>query len=492
MPPNSPSQRSSRIEAAIIAGILAIALILRVINLDAQLWYDEVLTLIQSVRLPPAELFVSYGSLNNHVLYTWLAKAAVALFGEHPWSLRLPAVIFGVASIAAVWALFRESSGKWMAALIALLLALSYHHVWFSQNARGYTGLLLFTTLAGLSLHRGITTGRRTYWFAYALFFATSMLIHLSAAFLLFAHGVAAIARATQIARRKSAAESARWLLGGPVIGFGAGAVIVAAALVPTAPEMIESFGAVAGPPAAATLSVAEWKNPFWTAAEIVRSLGLLGVALPVAVIFACIGSWRIARATPWIALPYLIHIPVTIGILLALSMRVWPRYFFVDLGFVLAATVFGAFAFADFIGERFNTRGKFGVSAHSLKLAGSAFMAAASAPLLFQNYAKPKQDFEGALAFIESRRQSGDRIATIGLADLYYRDYRELDWPTIEPDASLGSEAPQWLVSAFPAHVEANYPRAAKALEEHYEVAARFTGTLSGGDILVYRASPQ
>jgi uncharacterized membrane protein len=59
------------------------------------------------------------------------------LFGDSGAALRLPAALFGVASLGAVYALGREVVGRREGLLAALALAFSYQHVWFSQNARG-------------------------------------------------------------------------------------------------------------------------------------------------------------------------------------------------------------------------------------------------------------------------------------------------------------------------------------------------------------------
>jgi predicted membrane-bound mannosyltransferase len=122
-----------------LLGICALALALRLYKLGAPLWYDEILTLARFVRLPLGELLTTYTSLNNHVLFSLQAKLFSSLFGESAAVLRLPAVIMGVLSIAALYQLARKEVGSWDARLTAILLAVSYHHIWFSQNARPVT-----------------------------------------------------------------------------------------------------------------------------------------------------------------------------------------------------------------------------------------------------------------------------------------------------------------------------------------------------------------
>lgn len=478
-----------RNEAIVLAAILLVAAVLRVVSLNSGLWYDEVVTLVQSVRLAPAELLVTYGSLNNHVLYTWLAKGCVALFGEEPWALRLPAMLFGVASIAASWALVREAGFRWAALATAALLAVSFHHVWFSQNARGYTGLMLFTTLGGLALHRALTKDRVAHWVLYAGCFAAAMLIHLSAVFLLAAQGLTALGAGALRLKAEGVAGALRWLRG-PLIGFGLGGAIVAAAFLPMLPGMTEAFSRVAGE--SAVEGVAAWKNPIWTIAESIRSFGVIAWAAPIALVFAAVGVWRMWRAAPFITAPFVLHIPLTLAVLDFVSMRVWPRYFFVDIGFLFAAVVIGAFVVAEFFAARLATQRRFGFGATALQAIGAASMIAVSAPLLSANYARPKQDFEGARSFVERQRADGDRVMTLGIASAYFNDYLGLDWPQPRSGEELRRAAELgrvWVVVAFPAHTRAYFGSEQAMLDRHFTLVKRFRGSLSGGDVLVFRA---
>ena len=145
----------SRIEWIALASVLVVAAAARFYRLDTSLWYDEIGTLLNFVRLPTRELIQSLKS-NNHMFYSLQAQAAIALFSESAWSLRLPAVLFGLASLVAVWALARRAVGRAEALVVAFLLAISYDHVSFSQNARGCAGLLFWTTWATLLFARGL------------------------------------------------------------------------------------------------------------------------------------------------------------------------------------------------------------------------------------------------------------------------------------------------------------------------------------------------
>ena len=101
---------------ALVAILLAIALVLRIIGLNEGLWYDEIATLVHHVRLPAREIIGHY-NLNNHILYSLLAHFSIGWFGESAWSIRLPAVVFGVVTIPAAYYLGRQLASRYEAFL---------------------------------------------------------------------------------------------------------------------------------------------------------------------------------------------------------------------------------------------------------------------------------------------------------------------------------------------------------------------------------------
>src|SRR5205823_3032592 len=114
--------------------------------------------------------------------------ASVNTFGEHPWTLRLPALFFGVASIWALFLLGRRLLGTREALLACGLMTLSYHHIWFSQNARGYSGLLCFSILATWFWLEARDRHSWTWWGGYVTTVIAGMMLHTTMAFVVAAH----------------------------------------------------------------------------------------------------------------------------------------------------------------------------------------------------------------------------------------------------------------------------------------------------------------
>src|SRR5262245_62020627 len=151
-----------------VACIMLLAAVLRVVKLNSGLWLDEVTTLLDFARSPIPEIFFQY-SKNNHPLYSLLAHACLKILGEQPWSLRIPAVVFGIACIPTLYILGVQVTSKLEALLAATSLALSYHHIWFSQDARGYTGLAFWTLLSSIFLLQGLRHNRARWYIGYAV-----------------------------------------------------------------------------------------------------------------------------------------------------------------------------------------------------------------------------------------------------------------------------------------------------------------------------------
>ena len=149
--------------------ILFTALALRIYGLNKGLWLDEILTLVNYVKAPFGEIVTTYDSQNQHFLYSIFAHFSFLLFGESIWALRLPAVLFGVGSICALYFLVREVATTLEAFLSSILLTFSYHHIWFSQNARGYIVLLFFTLITSWLFVRGLNKDRPRLWLVYAV-----------------------------------------------------------------------------------------------------------------------------------------------------------------------------------------------------------------------------------------------------------------------------------------------------------------------------------
>jgi hypothetical protein len=66
----------------VLAGLLITGLALRLHDLGVGLWYDEIMAMVDYVRLPLGQILTTYDSQNQHMLFSVLARLSVDLFGD--------------------------------------------------------------------------------------------------------------------------------------------------------------------------------------------------------------------------------------------------------------------------------------------------------------------------------------------------------------------------------------------------------------------------
>ena len=152
------------IQYILLAGITLLAAALRFYKLgEWSFWYDEIFTLRDLSRI--FEL-----SITNQQLSRWLLYAIVNIFGINEFNARLIPALAGTLSIPILYFPTRKMFSVPVAVLSALFLAISPWHVYWSQNARFYTTLLLFYCL-GLFLVYFAFEEDRSWYLVFALFF---------------------------------------------------------------------------------------------------------------------------------------------------------------------------------------------------------------------------------------------------------------------------------------------------------------------------------
>ncbi len=163
------------------------SLALRIYRLNQGLWYDEIITLTMFVHKPWLSIIGSLPLPNNHILYSLLAKISVILFGESEWAIRLPSLIIGGLTPPIAYLVLRKRVGEAAAALTGLFLSLSCWMVWFSQDARGYSGQILFSLLSQVWFLDWRDQRKKSLLILYLISSALAVYFHLYSAFLIAA-----------------------------------------------------------------------------------------------------------------------------------------------------------------------------------------------------------------------------------------------------------------------------------------------------------------
>jgi len=469
----------------ILAAIMALALGLRLVGLNGPLWFDEVVTHDTHLRLGWGEMLSSY-SMNHHYLHNIAAKLSMSLFGPDPWAIRLPALIFGLGGIWAMWALVRGIAGSLPAHATALLMALSYHHIWFSGNARGYTGLALFSTLGLIFFLKGLRSGRTADWLWFAAMLALTIFTHLTGAFFFMTLGLVWLGL---VAIRAMHGTLARPTITGPFLGFLIGGLVTLALYAPVIPSLLSTVSGVAATSAGDPMQ--EYQNPLWTAYEGLRTglgqagplvtlVGLLTAAL------VTLGAVALRKREPLFAPVALGHILLTIVLLTVVGMRIWPRFFFTDIPFLLFLIVMGVGLICQWLARLLPDR----LGAVLFPLAILA-MALVSTPLALRNYSAPKQDLAGAFTQVEAQRTPGERVYAISYSGEIFTGHFAADWQTIwtEDDyrTAMAEPGPVTIIVTFPARNLREYP----AIDADMQAGvlgerAYLPGTLGDGGIFL------
>jgi mannosyltransferase len=470
----------------ILLALLGVALAMRLYRLGEGLWLDEILTLANYARLPFGEIVTTFRDQNQHFLFTLLAHTSMEIFGESAWAFRLPSALMGVAAVWALYSLAIQLVDRREALISSALLAFSYHHLWFSQNARGYSAVLFLAIYSSSLLLRGLRTGDPRIWLGYGLAMALGGYTHLTMIFV-------AVAQFTIylifLAQGKLERGPAQWQ---PIASGFVFAGLFAGTLYSLGmPEFLHTEAESAA--AVGKVGVATWKNPLWAIQEFMRSFrldfgpGVIVAGAGLIVIgFGSVSHWRRSPA-----IPILFFLPILLIVVAALGIghNLWPRTFFLIAGFALMILVRGGMAIGDLAARLLGQPEPVGAR---IGMAGCVVVCLVSLATLPLAYG-PKQDYAGARDHVLGAWQSGDGVVTVGIAHAPYKEYFAPDWPhapslSAVEDARMHSQR-LWLVTNFPPYLEDRLPRVLALIETEFELIGEFPGTLGGGSVFVYRS---
>ena len=358
-------------------------------------------------------------------------------------------------------------------------MSVSYHHLWFSQNARGYSALLFWTLLSSWLFLRALDEGRSRLWLGYAAAVALGMFTHVTMLFTVVAQ---AAVWAAWIARPRTGRGPAAW--SGAVLGLGLAALLTVQLYALVLPQFLSTIGSKA--------NVAAWTDPLWTVRELGRGLraGFAGSAVAAAalVVFS-VGFLSFARTAPVIVVLLVLPAAAAATTVLAVGHPLWPRFFFFLMGFGVLIAVRGAMVVG---GRAARAVGLPPGRAAVAGTAAAALLILASATTLPAAWL-PKQDYLGARGFVEAQREPGDAIVTVGLSTFPYRDFYRTGWEAAASVDALNAVRARarrtWLVYTMPMHLESHYPELMAAIREDFTLIRTFGGTLNGGTIYVWRA---
>jgi mannosyltransferase len=452
----------AREDWAFLLFLTVIAGIVRTVGSDRGLWIDEITTLLDYARGSAMDVFLQASSPNNHPLNSFLVQIAITLFGEHEWAVRLPAIIFGTATIPLFYLLVRQFSPRVEATLAALTLALSYHHVFFSQDARGYAGMVFGGLLGTLALVEAL---KRHSWWIWGIY-SGAMLICVGSvaigAVILAAHFIAVSLLRPNLAFYCVFAM-AGWLI-----------LHVYFFMIPD--FLAFTSGLYKRPEYG-------WRLSSGLLQAFAQGLRLGPLGLPILAgeaVIITIGIVSYVRQDRLVAALLLLPEILMVVLLAALGAGVYPRFFVYALPVVIAFTARGVSCIVEVLPlslQRWSY-----VAAFSGMIAISLF-------LLRTWWLYPMQDYLGARHYIESQMHSGDAVVAIGTAGVGVRYY----WPQVPIEnrvsavRELMDRNPRvWIVYTLTSDMEQRRPKLMQFVRDNFVEQGVFPGMVVGGEIHV------
>lgn len=134
-----------------ILTVLAIALIIRFVAIGQSLWLDEAINVNNAAGLDFKSLVTNYSLSDFHPpIYHVILKAWILLVGKTEIAVRIPSIIFGVASVYVTYLIAKKLFEEKTARIAATLIATSPLAIYYSQEARMYS---LAAMTASLSVY---------------------------------------------------------------------------------------------------------------------------------------------------------------------------------------------------------------------------------------------------------------------------------------------------------------------------------------------------
>jgi mannosyltransferase len=387
-------------------------------------------------------------SLARRSISLTLIQVAVALVGTSEWSARLVPALIGVVSVPILYFPVRKMFGPKVALATALLLAVSPWHLYWSQNARFYTALLLFYTLALFAFYFGIEEDRPWYLLLSLIFLGLAAKERLLALFLI------PVVLAYLVLLKILPVEAPPGLRGRNIAVFFIPALIVgsffAGPYLRNLPGWLAGFGY-------------SNNSPFWILAGVVYYVGI--PAMCMGALGALYFLTKRSRAALLLSLSAAVPLLTIMGI--SPFHYTANRYVFISLTswFVLAAL-----AGVELLSQSQRNFKILAVGALLLLLIDPL-----SQDVLYYRLQNGNRDnWKAAFEMVRERKADGDLVAAANsdLGDYYLQD-RTIDFGSLDLASIEGNEVRVWFVEDMIA--QDVFPDVHNWLEKNTQLVANF-----------------
>jgi len=488
---------SHRTASWAIAALTALGLLLRFLNVGSDLWLDEILATLDAREMSALQVVGTYVSSNVHLLNTLLIKVSLALFGETELTVRLPAVLFGSATVPALYRVSRLALSRGASLGAAFLLAVSYHHIFFSQNARGYVFYLFFSLVASELLVRGLERNRLRTWANYIMATLLNFASLLLSGFVFASH---ILVGAAAVVLQKLRGGSPGPLLLRLTVVFGVAGTLGFQLYSLMLPQVVAYVGAsYTRPSAGYWLFSGEFLQEMQRGLAAGFGTGLLLGVLPFAAL-AALGFVAFFRKNWMLASSLTLPILLSAVMLFVRGLTVSPRFFLLGLPLAIITAVKAVEISIEFVGRRLDWQPAVRRKAVAAVVLALGAVSVASLP---GYYRTPKQSYRASLEHVQSLRQEDEIVVAIHTARSGYAYYgpgfglragRDLFFAG--SDAELAAilaehgQAGAFLVTCLHRLLHLDHPQIEARLENDWHAIRTFPATIGDGQITVWRPS--
>jgi uncharacterized membrane protein len=419
----------------LLAAITIFAALLRFYKLgEWSFWYDEIFTLRDVGRIFDL-------SITDQQLSRWLIFSAVDTIGTSEFSARLVPALVGVISVPILYFPTRKMFSVPTAMVFALFLAVSPWHLYWSQNARFYTTLLLLYSLSLFLVYFGFEEDKPWYLVFALVLLGLAVLERLFAVLLVpVVASYLILLKILPFEKPPGLRWRNLWILLAPTLLIG---IVGSYQFISNPVKWLENFGWINN-------------NPVWI---------LSGIAFYIGIPFICIGLvaagyFLLKKQRSVLLLSIGAGLPVIVIMAMSMFQYAANRYVFVSLTAWLILSALGTWELLR------QSQGRTWLLASGVLLLLLVFPMGENV-LYYQYQNGNRDDWKGAISLVNEMKAPGDmvivteeRIGNYYLGDdssyhYTYLDYDDLDesghryWFVV--DNNLGEKYPeilQWVES--------------------------------------------
>jgi uncharacterized membrane protein len=150
--------------------IVAVGTALRIYDLGAEsIWLDESISVHFSSGSLASIVAESWPDRNAPPLYWIILHYWIALFGTSEAAVRSLSAIFGILAIPVTYLVGKELFSQKVGLIGSFISGISYFHIWYSQDARNYSLLLLLSLASYLFFIKILKQDKTRYYVYYFL-----------------------------------------------------------------------------------------------------------------------------------------------------------------------------------------------------------------------------------------------------------------------------------------------------------------------------------